>query len=187
MTASKTNTGNFFEDFRVGQVFQHATPRTMTVGDIALMLSTMAGPDDRAPLSYAVDTREFLRALKSPSVKRLRIAWTPDLNGLIPVDAEIARIAHGATRVFRSLGARVENGSPDFSELNDIVLGKDGNVAAVIIGVGGFLGIGERDVAISYSGLKFARDSNNRDVITVNATKDQLKAAPAWKWDNTAR
>jgi 2-methylfumaryl-CoA hydratase len=36
MTASKTNTGNFFEDFRVGQVFQHATPRTMTVGDIAL-------------------------------------------------------------------------------------------------------------------------------------------------------
>lgn len=36
MTASKTNTGNFFEDFRVGQVFQHATPRTLTVGDIAL-------------------------------------------------------------------------------------------------------------------------------------------------------
>jgi amidase len=90
------------------------------------MLSTMAGPDDRAPLSYTVDTREFLRALKSPSVKGLRIAWTPDLNGLIPVDAEIARIAHGATRVFRSLGARVENGSPDFSELNDIVLGTRG-------------------------------------------------------------
>jgi len=36
MTASKTNTGNFFEDFRVGQLFAHATPRTLTVGDVAL-------------------------------------------------------------------------------------------------------------------------------------------------------
>lgn len=33
---SKTNTGNFFEDFRVGQVLRHATPRTITAGDVAL-------------------------------------------------------------------------------------------------------------------------------------------------------
>ena len=65
------------------------------------------------------------------------------------------------------------------------MLDKDGKVAAVIVGVGGFLGMGEREVAISYGGLKIARGSNNRDVITVNATKDQLKAAPAWKWDST--
>jgi 2-methylfumaryl-CoA hydratase len=36
MTASKTNTGNYFEDFRVGQLFEHATPRTITAGDVAL-------------------------------------------------------------------------------------------------------------------------------------------------------
>jgi 2-methylfumaryl-CoA hydratase len=35
-TMSKTGTGNFFEDFRIGQVIQHATPRTITVGDVAL-------------------------------------------------------------------------------------------------------------------------------------------------------
>jgi sporulation protein YlmC with PRC-barrel domain len=91
-------------------------------------------------------------------------------------------------RASKLIGSKVTNAANEsVGEINDIVLGKDGKVAAVIIGVGGFLGIGERDVAISYSGLKFARDSNNRDVITVNATKDQLKAAPAWKWDNTAR
>jgi len=33
---SKTSTGNFFEDFRVGQLIKHATPRTITVGDVAL-------------------------------------------------------------------------------------------------------------------------------------------------------
>jgi 2-methylfumaryl-CoA hydratase len=36
MTSRKTNPGNFFEDFSVGQVFQHATPRTVTTGDVAL-------------------------------------------------------------------------------------------------------------------------------------------------------
>src|SRR5262245_14402406 len=35
-TAAKTNAGNSFEDFRIGQVFEHATPRTITVGDVAL-------------------------------------------------------------------------------------------------------------------------------------------------------
>jgi 2-methylfumaryl-CoA hydratase len=36
MTVAKTNQGNFFEDFRVGQIFQHASPRTITVGDVAV-------------------------------------------------------------------------------------------------------------------------------------------------------
>jgi amidase len=97
-----------------------------TVGDVALMLSAVAGPDDRAPLSYDVDASAFLKAVKAPSLKGWRVAWTPDLNGLIPVDAEVARVAEGATRVFRSLGARVESACCDFSEVNDIVLGTRG-------------------------------------------------------------
>src|SRR5262245_21345377 len=43
MTQSKTGTGNFFEDFRVGQVIKHATPRTITVGDVALY-NALFGP-----------------------------------------------------------------------------------------------------------------------------------------------
>ena len=90
----------------------------------------------------------------------------------------------GEMRASKLIGAKVTNAANELvGDINEIVLGKDGKVAAVIVGVGGFLGLGEREVAISYSGLKFAKDSNNRDVITVNATKDQLKAAPTWKWD----
>ena len=101
-------------------------PMARSVADVALMLSVMAGPDDRAPLSYAVDTREYLKAVKNPSVKGWRIAWTPDLNGLIPVDAEVAKVAEGACRVFRSLGAKIEAACPDFSEVNQIVLATRG-------------------------------------------------------------
>ncbi|HXJ81701.1 MAG TPA: amidase [Candidatus Methylomirabilis sp.] len=101
-------------------------PMARTVADTALMLSVIAGPDDRAPLSYDVDTQEFLAAVKNPSIKGWRVAWTPDLNGLIPVDAEVADVAGRATRVFRSLGAKVESACPDFSEVNEIVLGTRG-------------------------------------------------------------
>ena len=101
-------------------------PMARTVGDVALMLSVMAGPDDRAPLSYDVDTRRFPAAVRRPSVKGWRAAWTPDLNGLIPVDDEVAAVAERATDVFRSLGVRVERACPDFGEVNEIVLATRG-------------------------------------------------------------
>jgi amidase len=98
-------------------------PLARTVGDIALMLSAIAGPDDRAPISYEIDTSQFVRAVRAPSIKGWRIAWSPDLHGLLPVDGEVARIAESMTRVFRSLGAKVEAAGPDFSGMKDIVRG----------------------------------------------------------------
>lgn len=109
-------------------------PMARTVADAALMLSVMAGPDDRAPLSYAVDTRAFPRAVRAPSVRGWRVAWTADLDGLIPVDAEVAAVAEGATGVFRSLGARVEAACPSFAETNQIVLGTRGLSMAALHG-----------------------------------------------------
>jgi amidase len=96
-------------------------PIARTVADVALMLAAMAGSDDRAPLSYDVDASKFTRAVRAPSIKGWRVAWTPDLHGLIPVGEEVARVAHDALRVFRSLGARVETACPDFSEVPDII------------------------------------------------------------------
>jgi amidase len=101
-------------------------PITRTVADAALMLSAIAGPDDRAPLSYEVDTSQFTRAVKKPSIKGWRVAWTPDLDGLIPVDAEVRRVAQDALRVFRRLGARVEAACPSFSEVPEIISGTRG-------------------------------------------------------------
>jgi amidase len=98
-------------------------PIARTVADAALMLTAMAGPDDRNPLSYEADASQFTRAVKTPSIKGWRIAWTPDLNGLIPVDEEVLGVAHDAVKVFRSLGARVEAACPDFSDVPEIING----------------------------------------------------------------
>lgn len=78
-----------------------------TIADTALMLSVMAGPDDRAPLSYEVDAGRFLKAVKAPSVTGWRIAWTADLSGLTLVDREVRAVFERAAGVFRSPGARM--------------------------------------------------------------------------------
>ncbi len=101
-------------------------PMARTVDDAARLLAVIAGPDDRAPISYPVDTREFVRAVRAPSVRGWRLAFSADLNGLVPMDPEVARVAEAALPVFRSLGARVETGAPDFTDLHEIVLATRG-------------------------------------------------------------
>src|SRR5919201_1690577 len=59
-TMSKTGTGNFFEDFRIGQVIRHATPRTITAGDVALY-NGLFGPRFAVQSSYA-----FARSIGYP-------------------------------------------------------------------------------------------------------------------------
>jgi amidase len=96
-------------------------PMARTIADTALMLSVMAGPDDRSPISYDVDPREFPAAVKAPSVKGWRIAWTSDFGGIVDVDDQVRTVFERAVGVFRSLGARVESASPDVGDVPEIV------------------------------------------------------------------
>jgi phosphate-selective porin len=52
----------------------------------------------------------------------------------------------------------------------------------VVVGVGGFLGIGEREVAVRFDSLQLTRGADQRTAATLNASKEALKAAPEWKW-----
>lgn len=91
-------------------------------------------------------------------------------------------------RASKLIGTKVVNTANEtIGDINEIVLGKDGKVAAVIVGVGGFLGMGEREVAMNFSSIRMSRDSDNNLVLTVNANKDALKNAPEWRWDTTKK
>jgi sporulation protein YlmC with PRC-barrel domain len=65
-------------------------------------------------------------------------------------------------------------------DINDVLIANDGKVNAVVIGVGGFLGVGEKNVAIPFDRLTVSRkpESSSIDKITVSYNKDQLKGAP---------
>lgn len=64
--------------------------------------------------------------------------------------------------------------------LNDLIVSPDGEVQAAVIGVGGFLGVGQKDVAVSPDQLQLATRSDGKKWLIVKATKDQLTEAPAF-------
>ena len=95
---------------------------------------------------------------------------------------------HAEWRASKLMGAKVTNPAGEaISDINDVLLDKDGKVAAIVIGVGGFLGMGERNAAVSFSALQLARDSNDNPIVRVSATKEQLKGAPEWRWQKISQ
>jgi PRC-barrel domain len=80
------------------------------------------------------------------------------------------------------LNQKVKNPANEtVGDINDLSIGSDGKIAAVIIGVGGFLGMGEKNVSLPYDQLTFSRDAKGYLIVTVNITKDSLQSAPEWK------
>ena len=84
----------------------------------------------------------------------------------------------------RLIGEPVYNGTSDdaeqIGEVNDLVLAADGSIDAAIIGVGGFLGVGEKSVAIDFENLSWTVASDQTDRLILAATSEQLEAAPAF-------
>src|SRR5665213_253990 len=68
-------------------------------------------------------------------------------------------------------------------EIGDVLVGSNGEVNAVIIEVGGFLGAGEKDVAVSFGSIKKTM-KDNKVYLTMDTTKDALKGAPGFKYDS---
>jgi sporulation protein YlmC with PRC-barrel domain len=71
----------------------------------------------------------------------------------------------------------------DIGEINDILLDENGDVKAVILGVGGFLGMGERDVSVSMDSIKVLRSEDDADdrFLVVTTSKEMLEQAPEFE------
>jgi hypothetical protein len=67
-------------------------------------------------------------------------------------------------------------------EIMDVLVSPDGRATALIIGVGGFLGAGEKDVAVAFNAVKHTM-KDKKIYLTMDTTKDALKAAPGFKYD----
>lgn len=77
-----------------------------------------------------------------------------------------------------------DNQNNKIGDVNDILLDKEGRVSTVIIGVGGFLGVGEKDVAVPFSALKVAEKDGDRYLV-INASKEALEKAPGYIYDKS--
>ncbi len=87
-------------------------PMARNVEDTALLLSAMAGPDPRSPISLSTPGSRFCAPLER-DVKGIRIAWSRDLGGL-PVDSAVAQVLETGRAVLDSLGCVVEEAECDW-------------------------------------------------------------------------
>ena len=80
------------------------------------------------------------------------------------------------------LGRQVlSSAGEDMGRVIDVVVDRNGQVRAAVIDFGGFLGVGNRKVAIDWSALRFSPTGGNYERITLDLTRDQVKAVPEYK------
>jgi sporulation protein YlmC with PRC-barrel domain len=91
-------------------------------------------------------------------------------------DAALASNLIGET-VYTSEAADAEQ----IGDINDLVVGDDGTIEAVVIGVGGFLGVGEKNVAVSFDKIRWTEGENGTQFVVFEASKESLQNAPEFK------
>jgi amidase len=95
-------------------------PMARTVDDLALLLSAVAGPDPRAPISVEAGPERFAPPVNA-AVSRLRVAWAPDIAGL-PLDDDVRAVLDRLGRVIGGLGAEVTEDEPDLTGADEAFL-----------------------------------------------------------------
>jgi aspartyl-tRNA(Asn)/glutamyl-tRNA(Gln) amidotransferase subunit A len=90
----------------------HVDAMTRSVRDTALMMNVMSGPDEIDFTSIRTAPPDFVRALDT-GLKKLKIAWTPDLRYDIKVDPEVKSAVEATARLFQEMGHEVEEAAPD--------------------------------------------------------------------------
>lgn len=93
-------------------------PMARNVGDLALLLSVMAGPDPRAPQALGDPGSAFSPPLAG-SLTGVRVALSTDLGGAFEVDDEVAGVVSASASLFAGAGASVTSTHPDLTEADD--------------------------------------------------------------------
>jgi len=109
-------------------------------------------------------------------------ATSPPPSATATTNATMAPAATADTR--KLIGRNIRNAAGEtIGEIKSIYINKDGKVDSVMVSVGGFLGVGDREVRIAWSDLKI---TDNGEKVMVNMTKDELKAKPEYRYKNEA-
>jgi hypothetical protein len=129
-------------------------------------------------LKQAALTSALAIALAVPAWAQSSTTTAPAARPAAPAATTSSSTAIDANKL---IGRNIQNQADDktVGEIDSVMLDKSGKVQQVIVGVGGFLGIGKKDVAIDWNQL---RVMDNGKKVVMNADKDQLKAMPEFVW-----
>lgn len=150
--------------------------QTATDAPATTTADTTAGTDMPGFLASRGATDVFASELIGHDVYARR---TPEAG-----DAQTTTGTEGMTEMTTMARADLDN-MDNIGQINEIVLSADGSVRALVIGVGGFLGMGEQDVAVTIDQVTFASDPDDASemYVVVNTGADMLKTSPAYQRD----
>jgi sporulation protein YlmC with PRC-barrel domain len=127
--------------------------------------------DNRA----AMDTRSTTTAPATTANTQTATRTTTESTGDFNAQGEVSANA--------VIGAKVKNDNKDtVGTVQDLYVDGSGNIKTVVLSVGGFLGVGAKDVAIKWSDIKQSRDGKSV-MLTTALSKDELKSMPDYKYE----
>ena len=99
-------------------------PMATSVADLGLMMTALAGPDSRDPISLPAQPFDYIAAGRGEwAIGKPRIAYLGDMDGLIPMHAEVRAVCRAAAGRFEDLGAQVVEDAFDASDVPEIIAG----------------------------------------------------------------
>jgi sporulation protein YlmC with PRC-barrel domain len=110
------------------------------------------------------------------------LAQSTVTTGAAPAEAKFSTVSKEEMFSSKLKGLNITNQKDEtIGEISDLAI-KNNQVDALILSVGGFLGMGERYVAVSPASVKVSLNKDNKWVASMNTTKEALKAAPEFKY-----
>ena len=113
-------------------VLAHVGPLTRSVGDAALMLTVIGGPDERDMTAWNTPTPDYRIGLDD-GMRGLRVAWSPRLGYVKKINPEVEAATQKAAQVFGELGATVAEADPGFPDPYEMIMTLWGAVSATLV------------------------------------------------------
>jgi sporulation protein YlmC with PRC-barrel domain len=178
-----------FDELHITQADAAAEPRvTVAMTKDQLEQLPTYEPVDTAAAMHAAKPTDNMAAADTPAVppatvdQANQMAANPSqmTTGAIPATAPTFEAQQVAASDL--IGTSVYgNDDANLGEVSDVVFDPSGKIDAVVVDVGGFLGIGEKPVALDFKTLDIRTDQGGNLIVAVNATKDQLDQAPTYE------
>ena len=99
--------------------------------------------------------------------------------------AELGEAAHASEWIGETVYASESENAETVGEISDLVVSADGKIEAAVIEIGGFLGVGDKDVAVSFDALKFISKDGGDSYVVLETSKAELDEAPSFKGERT--
>ena len=132
------------------------------------------------PLPQAQTPAPMPQAQTVPPVRSTTASDMAPVQVLATLPANAATITHWYKQAVYDMG------NNKIGDIEDIIVDRDAKIVGLMVGIGGFLGIGEKHVAVPYNMVHVTTRDNNKYHLVMNATKDSLKNAAGYKYDRTA-